>query len=278
MHAFKEAVVRDGSRSGPHRPPGRVCAPPRAHRVLDAGRGRAAEGHVRRVRARGHAGRGHDRPRQPLRRLRLLVQGHQGRDQADHRHRGLRRPGAPQAPPAGALGHPGPEGRRRVRRRRLHAHDAAGRDHRGHAQPVPAVVPGLAGGLLPQAADGPRADRRARPGDHRDHRLPQRRGADPAPARPVPAGARGGRRVPGHLRPRQLLRRDHGPRAQHRAAGPRRPAAHRERAGPAVRGHQRLALHGRGGREGTRGAAVRADRVEHGRPRAVQVRRLAATT
>ena len=65
--------------------------------------------------------------------------------QADHRHRGLRRPRAPPAPPAGALGHPGAEGRRRVRRRRLHAHDAAGRDHRGHAQPVPAVLAGLAG-------------------------------------------------------------------------------------------------------------------------------------
>ena len=252
---------------------GRLRPPARAHRVLDAGRGRAAEGHVRRVRAGGHVGRGHDRPRQRLRRLRLLVQGDQGRDQADHRHRGLRRPRAPPAPAAGALGHPGPEGRRRVRRRRLHPHDAARRDHRGHAQPVPAVLAGLAGGLFPQAADGPRTAGRARPGDHRHHRLPVRRGADPAAARPVPAGARGGRRLPRHLRPGQLLRRDHGPRPEHRAAGPGRPAPHRRRAGAAVRGHQRLALHGRGGRQRARGAALRADRVHHGRPGPVPVRR-----
>ena len=102
---------------------------------------------------------------------------------------------------------------------------------------------------------------------------PQRRGADPAPARPVRAGGRGGRRVPGHLRAGQLLRRDHGPRPEHRAAGPGRPAPHRPGTGPAVRGHQRLALHGRGGRESARGAALRADRVQHGRPGPVQVRR-----
>ena len=43
---------------------------------------------------------------------------------------------------------PGAVGRRRrgrrLRRRRVHPHDAAGRDHRGHAQPVPAVVAGRA--------------------------------------------------------------------------------------------------------------------------------------
>ena len=94
-------------------------------------------------------------------------------------------------------GTPGAEGRRRLRRRRLHPHDAAGRDHRGHAQPVPAVVARLAGGLLLQAADGPGAARRARQGDHRHHRLPVRRGADPAAARPVPRGAGGGRRRSG---------------------------------------------------------------------------------
>ena len=33
---------------------------------------------------------------------------------------------------------------RRLRRRRVHPHDAAGREHRGHAQPVPAVVAVLA--------------------------------------------------------------------------------------------------------------------------------------
>ena len=52
----------------------------------------------------------------------------------------------------------------------------------------------------------PRMDREllaaARQGDHRHHRLPERRGADQAAARPVPAGPRGGRRVPRHLRRR----------------------------------------------------------------------------
>ena len=67
-------------------------------------------------------------------------------------------------PAAGPLGEPGAEGRRRVRRRRLHPHDAARRDHRGHAQPVPALLLRLARGLLPQAADGPRTARRPRRG------------------------------------------------------------------------------------------------------------------
>ena len=56
---------------------------------------------------------------------------------------------------AGALGHPGAEGRRRLGRRRLHPHDPACRDDRGHAQPVPAVLAGVPGRVLPQAADGP---------------------------------------------------------------------------------------------------------------------------
>ena len=62
------------------------------------------------------------------------------------------------------------------------------------AQSVPALQPGLVRGLLPQAAHGPRAGRGAFRGDHRHHRLPVRRGADPAAARPGRAGA--GRRPP----------------------------------------------------------------------------------
>ena len=147
-----------------------------------------------RVRADRHVGRGHHRPRQRLRRLRLLVQGDGGRHQADHRHRGLRRSRAPQAPAAGPLGDPGAEGRRRLRRRRLHAHDAARRDHRGHAQPVPSLLAGLAGGLLPQAPDGPGTAGGLLQGDHRHHRLPVRRGPGQAPARPGAPGAGGGRR------------------------------------------------------------------------------------
>ena len=74
--------------------------------------------------------------------------------------------------------HPGALGRRRrgrrVRRRRVHAHDDARRDHRGHAQPVPAVVLASLEGYFYK----PRVDRELlqryahRP--HRDDRLPVR--------------------------------------------------------------------------------------------------------
>ena len=99
------------------RSPGLVRPPARAHRVLDAGRRGPAEGPVRPVRAGRHAGHRHDRPRQPLRRLRLLGEGHRRRHQAGDRDRGLRRPRAPQAPPAGALGQPLPGRRRHLGRR-----------------------------------------------------------------------------------------------------------------------------------------------------------------
>ncbi len=59
-------------------------------------------------------------------------------------HRGLKQPVR--------WGTPAPARRRRLRRRRLHPHDAARRDHRGHVQPVPAVLAGLARGVLPPAA------------------------------------------------------------------------------------------------------------------------------
>ena len=62
-------------------------------------------------------------------------------------------------------------GRRRLRRRRLHPHDAVGGEHRRHAQPVPAELPGLDGGVLLQAADGPRAAEHLRQGPDRHHRL-----------------------------------------------------------------------------------------------------------
>ena len=111
--------------------------------------------------------------------------------QADHRHGGLRR-----ARHAGSTT-PRVWGDwrrgRRLRQRRLHPHDDAGRRRRGAAQPVPAVVAGEPGGLYYK----PRMDRELlslRQGDHRDHRLPVRRGADPAAARRL-------RRRPGRPRP-----------------------------------------------------------------------------
>ena len=212
---LKEAVPRDGGGNQGRR----LRAPSCAHRVLHAGRRRPAQGHVRRLPAGGHAGRRHHRPRQRLRGLRLLGQGERRGHQADHRDRGLRGPRAPAVPAAGAVGNPGAEGRRRVRRRGVHPHDAARRDHRGHAQPVPAVLAGLARRLFPQAPDGPRTAGGARQGDHRHHRLRVRRGADQAPARPVRRGGRGGGRLPRHLRPGQLLRRDHGPRPGRSSSG-----------------------------------------------------------
>ncbi len=221
--------------------------------------------------ADGHAGPGDDRPRQRLRRLRLLEEGHRRRHQADHRRRGLRHPAHPPRRP-----HPGQVGpgrrRRRVRRRRVHPHDAAGRDHRRHAQPVPAQQPGQPRGLLLQAPDGPRAAADLRRGPDRHHRLPVRRGADLPAARQLRRGARGRGGVPRHLRRRQLLPRADGARPGDRVPGPRRPAPAGQGPRPADGRHQRPALHPQGGRPGPRGAAVRPVRLDDGRPQAVQAR------
>ena len=86
-----------------------------------------------------HARPGDDRPRQHVRRVRLLQAGHRRRGQADHRHRGL--PHArhrPARPDPGAVGRRRRE--RRLRRRRLHPHDHARRRRRRPAQPVPAAA------------------------------------------------------------------------------------------------------------------------------------------
>ena len=100
------------------------------------------------------------------------------RGQADHRHGGLRHARhQPVRAPAGAVGQ-----RRRAGRRvgcgRLHPHDAARRDNRGHAQPVPAVLAASMEGYFYK----PRIDRelleRLRQGPDRHDRLPVGRGAD----------------------------------------------------------------------------------------------------
>ena len=79
-------------------------------------------------------------------------------------------------------------------------------------------------GLLLQAARRPRAARRVRRGADRHHRLPVGRGADLAAHRRLRQGPRRGRRLPGHLRPGQLLPRADGPRPVDRDPGARRPA------------------------------------------------------
>ena len=254
-----------------------VCAPACSHRVLDAGWRRQDNPADGRDRAAGDARGGHDRPRQHVRGLRVLPAGGQGRGQADHRHRGLRRAGDAVPEEAGVLGRerpprdrPGRRGRRRLGRRRVHAHDDAGAGRGRAAQPVPAVQRGVAGGLLPQAADGPGADRRARAGHHRHHRVPVGRGADPAAAGPAGQGAGGGGHLPGHLRAGQLLPGADGARAGHRAVGAPGPAGHRPEAEPAPAGDQRQPLRDRRPGAGPRGAAVRGHRPDHGRPQAVQ--------
>ena len=141
--------------------------------------------------------------------------------------------------------------RRRLRRRRVHPHDPAGREHRGHAQPVPAVLArpasrasstsrGWTASCSQQYADGP----------DRHHRLPVRRGPDLAAASASTTRRAPGRgRVPRHLRRGQLLPRADGPRAR---ASRRRVRDDLLRLAkdlePAAGRHQRPALHPRRGR------------------------------
>ncbi|CAA9393313.1 MAG: DNA polymerase III alpha subunit, partial [uncultured Quadrisphaera sp.] len=254
---------------------GRPVRPPaQPHRVLDARRRRAGRRAVRRGRRAGHARAGHDRPRLRLRRLRVLAHRPEARGQADHRRRGVPDPGhVPLRPHPRQVGRRLGGPRRRLRRRRLHAHDDVGQDHGRHAQPVPRRLPRQPRGALLQAPDGPRAAVAVRPGPHRHHRLPLRRGADPPAPGPVPAGQGGGLGAARPVRGRELLLRADGPRPRHRAPRAAGPAAPGPRARPAAGGHQRPALHPQGARGGPRGAAVRAVRLDPGRPQPVQVRR-----
>ncbi len=212
-----------------------------------------------------HAGHRDDRPRQRVRGLRVLQEVHGRRGQADHRHGGLLHP-QHQPPRAQARQLLQGRARRRLQSWRLHPHDAAGGVHRGHAQPVPAQHRGVARRLLPAPARRPRAAVPARPGHHRDHRLPV--GRDPGP--PAPRQLRGcpqdRRRLPGHPRPGQLLPRADGPRPRHRAPGPRRPAE--AVPGPAhpAPGHQRLPLRPRVRRAEPGAPALHQLRLDDGHP------------
>ena len=227
------------------------------------------------VPADGHAGRRHDRPRQHLRRLRLLVQGDQGRGQADHRHRGLRRARAPPAPAAGPLGHPGAEGRRRLRRRRLHPHDAA-RPRPPRACTTCSGCPRWPRWRATSASRGWTAS--CSPSTPRGSSPPP--AARAARSRPgsgsarTPQACQAAADLPRHLRHGQLLRRDHGPRPERSSSGSGTACAGSRRSwtcrswSPTTR-----TTPARTTRPGARGAAVRADRHQHGRPRPVQVRR-----
>ena len=123
------AVGPASPRRGPREQSGLLRPPARAHRVLHARRRGPARPAVRAHRRDGHAGPGHDRPRQRLRRARLLPPGPARRGEPDHRPGGLRHPEhLPVRQDPGALGRG--RRRRRLRGRRVHPHDAAVGDRR----------------------------------------------------------------------------------------------------------------------------------------------------
>ena len=203
---------------------------------------------------------GPDRPRQPLRRGRLLHRLLEGGREADPGLRALRGPGQPLR----AL----EPGRRLRGRQPLHG---AGPHRGGLRQPHEARLQGLPRGLLLQAPGGPRAARPARrraPGALRlpqlrgePHALGGRRGQGPADRGLVPGGVRQGLLLHG------------GAVARSRAAGrgdrghdPDRPG-HR---GAALR-DQRLALPGGRALARPRGAALHPDRHHDERPEPLEV-------
>ena len=211
--------------------------PASAYRVLHARRRRPGAGCDRGRGRRRPEGHRHHRPRQHVRRPRLL----QGRQR--------RRPSSPSSAPRptwrpspGSSARPaGPDGRRRGGRGRggeaLLPPDPAGRDHRRLPQPDEALQRRLPGGLLLQASGRLGAAGAAPRGCHRHHRLPGR----PGPAVPAPGRLRGGLRsrrpAAGHLRAGQPVRGAPGPRpgeaAQDQSAADRhRPPAATPRCWP----------------------------------------------
>ena len=229
--------------------------------------GAARLGHLAATSRRARHARGRDdRPRQPVRRLRVLPAGQGPRGQADHRHRGLRRPQhlAVRAASRQLLRR---RPRRRLRPRRLHPHDAAQRDHRRDAQPVPDLHRRLARRVLPSPADRPRAARPAQQRADRHHRLPERRGPGSPASRQLRRRPAGGRRLPGHPRPGQLLPRADGPRPGDRDPGPRRVAPAGQGPADPAAGHQRQPLRHARGRALAGASAVHQLRLHDGHPR-----------
>ena len=228
---------------------------------------------VRAHRRDGHAGAGDDRPRQRVRRARLLPAGPGRRGQPDHRHGGLPHPEhLPVRADQGALGR-----RRRGRRLRRPARTPTSPCCRsrpracttcsgwrpGRRWRASSTSRGPTGSCSHEYAEGP----------DRHHRLPVRRDPDLAADRQLREGAGQRGRVPGHLRQGELLPGADGPRPRHRDQGPGRPAPAGQGPAAADGRHQRPALHRRRRRRRARGAAVCAVRQDHGRPEPVQVRR-----
>ena len=164
--------------------------------------------------------------------------------------------------------------RRRLRQRRATPTRPCGRATRtGLHNLFTAQLAGVDRGALRQVApDGHGADRRARRGDHGHHRLPVRRGADPAAAGPVRRGAQGAAEYQDIFGKENYFLEimDHGLDIERRV---REGLTEIAASGHPAGGHQRLALHPRGAGRGARRAAVRADRQQHRRPEPVPVRR-----
>ena len=232
-----------------------------------------------RPREHGHAGPRDHRPRLRLRRLRVLEEG---RRRTGSSRSSASRPTSRRArtAPTGR----GCSGATAARddvsgSRRLHPHDAARREHDGMHNLFRLSSLASHRGLLLQAADGPRAAAR-----------PTARASSPPPAarrarcRPGSGSASTTRRV---RRPREFRDifgaenffcelMDHGLDIERRVQKDLlRLAKDLE---PAARRHQRPALHARRGRQGPRGAALRAVRLDARRPQPVQVRRRRAST
>ena len=170
--------------------------------------------------------------------------------------------------------------RRRIRRRRVHPHDAAGREHDRHAQPVPA---GLAGRHSRASSTSRGADRELL-AEYANGPASAPPGARPARCRPGCGSATTTRPWRSAAEFRDIFGAgnfflelmDHGLDIEQRVTEDLlRLAADLE---PAAGRHERPALHAPRRRRRPRGAALRAVRQDDGRSEAVQVRRATTTT
>ena len=145
-------------------------------------------------------------------------------------------------------------------------------DHRGHAQPVPAVVARVDGGLLLQAAHGSRPAQPVLDRAHRDDRL--RRAARSRPASGSASGTRPSRprasTATSSAATTSSSRSWITASASSAASWATSPA--RERGRPAAGRHQRPALHPRRRLRRPRDPALRAVGIDARRPEPVQVR------
>ena len=244
-------------------------SPPRPLRVLAVGRRRPDRGaevpsgrsdHLHGGRAPRHVRGGRHGSRRDVRRAPLLRGRARRRHQADHRRRGLRRAGlAVRAEPRRERGEVPPP-------------HAPGGERDGVPEPAEARVGRLPGGLLPPAAHGQGAARRARRGRDLPVGMSVERAVDAAARRAGSPRAGGGGTLPRHLRSRSLLHGAAGSRHPGPAAGA--PEADRARTVPRhpARRDERPPLHGAERREAARRAALHPAAEAPERSEAVEVR------